>query len=153
SELSRPSTAKKMGATALTHLLHRLQELLQRRFPEFRQAGGAMAARVLARRDQVDTAVLDALDLTFQEPSFGGIALVVRRVDGEQWRHDAVELRCWIVVARGLPLIEQVVRIGCGPCSQPVVEELVGAFARWRELLVGKRAAAGRNREEHGGRL
>ena len=44
------------------------QQLGQQMFPEFRVAGGTVAARLGRRRDQVEASVLHALDLALHDP-------------------------------------------------------------------------------------
>jgi hypothetical protein len=46
--------------------------------PEFRDAGGAMAARILAGRYEVQMAILDALHCAFHDSGLWRIALVIR---------------------------------------------------------------------------
>src|SRR5262249_10817124 len=51
----------------------RLQQLLQLLAPEFCHAGGRVAARVFARRDQVKPAVLHALECALRDSVSGGL--------------------------------------------------------------------------------
>src|SRR5262245_62858055 len=72
-------------------LWHLLQELLQFAGEEFGHAGGAVAARVLARRDQVEAPVLHPLELALHDAGLGRGALVVGRVDGADGGRYALE--------------------------------------------------------------
>src|SRR5262245_29654541 len=78
---------------------HALQEFLQLLLPELRHAGGAVAAGVGARRNEVEAAVLHARERLLGDPGFRRIALVVRRVDRQQRRRDALEARGGVIVA------------------------------------------------------
>ena len=129
-----------------------LQQLCQRLRIEPGHAGRAVAARLLAGRDQVEAAVPDLLQRGFHQAGLRRIALVVGGIDGQQRRRDALQARRGVVVARGFPLVEDVVGIGGERRRQPLVEKLVGLLARRRHLLVGQRAARGGDAVEHGGR-
>src|SRR5262245_28395445 len=128
-------------------LWHLLQELLQLPGEEFGHAGGAVAARVLARRNQVEAPVLHPLELAFHDAGLGRVALVVGRVDGEESGFYALQRGRRVVVARGVPCVQVVVGVGRERCGEALVDQLVGGLAGGRELLVGERAAIGRDRE------
>ena len=108
-----------------------------------------MAAGLLARGDQQQLAVLHALQLALHDAGLGRVALVVGRIDGEQRRRDALEARRGVVVARGVPIVEEVVGVGLGRGRDALLQQLVGQLARRRLLLVGQRAADGGDAEEH----
>src|SRR5262245_16673015 len=134
-------------------LWHLLQELLQLAGEEFGHAGGAVAARVLARRDQVEAPVLHPLELALHDAGLGRVALVVGRVDGEEGGFYALQPGRRVVVARGVAGIWAVVGVGRERRGEALVDQLVGGLAGGRELLVGERAAIGRDREHHVGEL
>src|SRR3954454_17803153 len=92
------------------HLTRRrcFQQVIKRLLPKLGKAGRTMATRIGPGRYQIVAAVLHALDLAIHETGFRRIAFVVRRIDGEQRGLDLVQLRCWIIVARGLILIDHV---------------------------------------------
>ena len=71
-----------------------------------------MAGGLIAGGDQKGAPIPDALDLAVQHTQLRRVALVVRRVDGQQRRLDALEARRRVAVARRVPLIELVIRIG-----------------------------------------
>src|SRR5688572_24088311 len=101
-----------------------------------------MAARLLAGRDQVKAAVLDALELALGDARLRRIALVVGGVDQKQRRRDLVQSWGWIVGGGALPGIDEVVGVSVERRGEAVVDQLVGLFARGGELLIGQRAAA-----------
>src|SRR5207245_1611762 len=85
-------------------------------------------ARALHPRDQL-----------FHEAQFRWIDEVVRRVYGQHWHRDARELATGVVIARGVHLVQEVVRVGLGGARvQPASDERIGRVApRGRALLHG----------------
>ena len=79
---------------------------------EPRHASGAVAARSVARRDQVQAAVSHAFQRVLRKSCLRRVALVVGRVDDEQRGRNALEFRRWIVVARRPPRLDEVVGVG-----------------------------------------
>src|SRR5215216_3901729 len=128
---------------------HRLQELLQLTLPELRHAGGAVATRIIAGRNQEKATVLHALERALHQSRFRGIAFVIGGIDRQQRRLDALEARRGIIVARGFPLVEEVVGIGGKRGCQSGVEQLVCRLTRRGRLLIGQRSAIGGDAEEH----
>jgi hypothetical protein len=70
-----------------------LQEFLQLLFPEFGKYCREMATRILARRNEDQASVLNALEFALHDPSFWWVSLVVRRIDGEHCGLDALDTR------------------------------------------------------------
>src|ERR1700682_1293675 len=68
-----------------------LQKLAELLLPESRLAGRAVAGGLVACGDQKHAAVFDTLDLTVQHPGLRRIALVVRGVDRQQNRLNALQ--------------------------------------------------------------
>src|SRR5215218_5560515 len=79
---------------------------------ELRHAGGAVAARLLACRDEEQAAVLDALHRRLGDAGCRRVALVVGGVDGKERRRDLVEARRRVVGGRRFPGIDVVVGVG-----------------------------------------
>ena len=100
------------GIATLHRPLRRVQELLQLLRVPLGRRRGAVAGGRLARRNQQQLRVLDALELALHDPGLRRIALVVGRVDRQHARPG-----CWsrpgaaIVVARGFPGVEIVVGV------------------------------------------
>ena len=69
---------------------------------------------VRAGRDHEESAALHPLELRLHDPELGRVALVVDGVDGEQRGADAFEPGRRVVVARCVPLVDEVVGIGVG---------------------------------------
>jgi hypothetical protein len=88
-----------------------LQQLLQLLLIELGLTGREMTARLVARRYQVQMAVFHALEFAFCDSSFRRIAFIIGGVDRQQRGLDTLQARRWIIVARGLPLVEKVVGI------------------------------------------
>src|SRR5262249_53467212 len=65
----------------LPPLRRRAQQLIKLILVELSVAGGEMAARRLARRDEVELAVLQLLQSVRHETGFRRVALVIGRVD------------------------------------------------------------------------
>src|SRR5438309_2551401 len=70
-----------------------LQQIRQMLLPQRCVAGGAMAARLAARRYQHVAPALHALDLALQDSELGRVALVVGGVDGDERCADALQTR------------------------------------------------------------
>ena len=77
----------------------RLQQLLQLLAPEFCHAGGRVAARVFAGRDQVKPTVFHAFECAFRDSGFGRVAFIVGRIDRQQRSLDAFKAGRGVVVA------------------------------------------------------
>src|SRR5829696_9370897 len=120
---------------------------------ELRHAGGAVAARLLAGRDEKQAAVLDALHRRLGNAGRRRVALVVGGVDGKERRRDLVEARRRVVGGRGFPGVDVVVGVGGERRREALVDELVGRGPRRRELLVGEVAAVRAGGVEHGREL
>src|SRR5262249_32163658 len=73
-----------------------LQQLLHLLLPVLREKSSAMANGVFARRNQKQTRVLHALELSLHDARFGRIALVIGRVDRQQCSLNALQSRRWV---------------------------------------------------------
>src|SRR4029077_7967878 len=97
--------------------LHRPLGCALKQFPkffriEFREPGGPMTASLLARRNEVEMAILHALKRTLHQAGLRRIALVIGGIDCEQCGFDALEAGRGVVVTRGIPLVEEIVGVG-----------------------------------------
>jgi hypothetical protein len=115
----------------------RLQQLGELSLPEARLAGGAVAGGLVVRGNQEHAAVLHPLDLPVEQPELGRVALVVRRVDRQQRRLDALQVGGGVVVAGGVPLVEVIVGVTAERRAQALVEEL-SFWSRWFPPLVAR---------------
>ncbi len=79
--------------------------------PDGRQRVGAVAAGRVARRDHHRAAAPDAHDRPLQDAQLGRVDLVVGEVDRQQRGRDLLQVGGWVVVARGVDLVEQVVGV------------------------------------------
>ena len=112
-----------------------------------------MAGSLVAGGDQQHTAVFHTLDLPVQQAKLGWVALVVRRIDRQYHGPNPLQARRRIVVARRIPLVQDVVRVRRERCAQALVEHRVGLFARRRRFVKRLSATAGGYAEEHRGEL
>ena len=102
----------------------------------------AVAAGLLADRDQHVLAALHALDLPLEDPQLGRVDLIVGGVDRDQRRPDALEPGRGVVVARGVERVQHVVGIEARELSaHQLVEEAIRGLSRRRLRLPGQRAA------------
>src|SRR4029079_17331904 len=101
------------------------QQFLDLLLPKLGHAGGAVAAGVFAARYQIHAAILDALEFALEDSKLGWIAFVVGGIDGQQRGLHALQAGRRVVVARRVPLIQEVVGIGFERRRQPLVEQLV----------------------------
>ena len=116
-------------------------------FPQCRVAGGAVPARVAARRDEHGAPVLHALDLALEDSELRRVALVVGGVDRDERRADAFQKRRRVVVVRGFPLIQDVVGVAAEGLREALRDDRVGLLARGRLLVVRLRSARGGDSE------
>src|SRR5688572_1995657 len=136
------------GARLLRPPRRALQQLAQLLLPECRARGSGVAGGLFARRDEQQAAALHPLRLALQHAELRRIALVVRRVDGEHLGLDALQGRRGVVVARGLPQVQLVVRVAPERRAQALVDQLVGLLARRGSLVERLIAAIGADAEE-----
>jgi hypothetical protein len=69
-------------------------------------------------------------------PRFARVDLVVDRIDCEQRSLDRIELRVWVVVVRGMELVERAVRVELFNLgSDALIQKLVGSGARRIRVL------------------
>jgi hypothetical protein len=107
-----------------------------------------VAGRFVACRDQVETRVLQARELSLHDSRLRRVALVVGGIDRQHGRSDAREARPRVVVARSVPLIEEVVGVGGERRREPFVHKTVGRLARGRRLLKREGSAVRGDAEE-----
>src|SRR5215472_421824 len=101
-----------------------------------------VTSSLIADRDQNVTPSPYPLDLTLQDPKLRGIDLIIGGVYREQWSSDLFEAGLWIVVSRGVELIEHIVGIVASDVGlNHPVEHLVGLVASGGLLLPLKRTA------------
>src|SRR6185503_11730521 len=102
---------------------------------------GAVAACLLADRDQDVTAPLYTFDLPFQNSQLRRIDLIIRRVDCYERRFDTFEIRSRVVITRGIEGIKHIVSIGARDLpSHLIVEKTVGRVSGRRLLVPLQRA-------------
>jgi len=127
-----------------------LHQLSQLRLVELCLGSGAVTGGLLARRNQEHAAVLHALDLALEEAELGRIALVIGRVYRHQRRFDLLQPGRGIVVVRGFPLQELVVRVAAHRLDA-ALHHRVGLLARRPEAIEAVVAAARAGGEERRG--
>src|SRR5207244_7777125 len=99
------------GLGSVRGLRRGLQQLAELLLPPLRLAGGAVPSGLGAPGNQEEAPVLHAPDLALEHAELWRIALIVGGVDREQHRLDALEPGGGVVVARRVPLIEDIVGI------------------------------------------
>src|SRR5712664_143116 len=129
------------------------QQVLHLLLPELRHEGRSVAARVLTRRDQEEATVLHALELAIHDPGLWRITLIICGIDSQEGRLYPIQAGRGVIVARRIPLIQEVIGIGGERRHEALVEQLVCQLARGRQLLVCQRSAVGGDAEEHIGHL
>src|SRR5258705_11964155 len=87
------------------HVLHLL-------LPELRHEGRSVAARVLTRRDQEEATVLHVLELAIHDPGLWRITLIICGIDSQEGHLNPIQAGRWVIVARRIPLIQEVIGIG-----------------------------------------
>src|SRR5688572_20861850 len=112
-----------------------------------------MTRGLVAGGYQQHLAIPHALDLTVQHSEFRRVTLVVRRVDREQRGPNAFQPCRRVVVARRVPLIEDIVGVSAETAAETLVEELVGLLPRRCRLIERQIAAVRSNAEEYRGEL
>ena len=71
----------------------------------------AVPARLIADRDENVASVFDAFRLSLQDSQLRRIHLIIGRIDRHQRRFDALQFRVRDVIARGIEVIDHIVRV------------------------------------------
>ena len=97
--------------------------------PPFRLPRGAMTRRLRARRNQQQSSIGNGWQSFLHDLQLWWIAFVICRIDGEQCGFDFPDVRKRVVVTRGIPLIQMVVRIAVKWRFQTLIQPLISLLS------------------------
>src|SRR5215204_4896578 len=134
--------------TAVSILLKLLEEFYQFPAPKRRKRVGAVAAGLVADRDQDEAPVFHLLDQLLHHRQLGRIDEIVSRVNRQQGRGDLREVRRRVVVLDRVVVVQHVVRVGVLRAGGNLVRDIfVGRGDRWKLFLPLQRHARRHHQE------